>query len=106
MRLMHSTIIAAAVLFTGAAQAADERPSGELVVMCPMIYLPVCASDGKVTKIFPNKCTAEHSGFELTSPEACGGAPDAVTQSCEDGKPCVPVRPRGIGKMLKAEQFQ
>ncbi len=93
MRLLLIATAAASML-AGAAFA-TERPVGQLAVMCPMIYLPVCASDGQVTKIFPNKCTAEQSGFQITSATECGGE---ATQGCEEGKLC-PVRPRGIGKI-------
>jgi hypothetical protein len=95
MRLMLLAIAAAAAMLAGPASAGN-LTQREVVVMCPMIYLPVCASDGKTAKIFPNKCTADKSGFQIVEPAQCGA--EAITQGCEEGKPC-PVRPRGIGKL-------
>lgn len=96
MRLKFLTIAAAAAMLAAPASAGGSLTQREIVVMCPMIYLPVCASDGQTTKIFPNKCTADRSGFQVVEPAQCGA--EAVTQGCEEGKPC-PVRPRGIGKI-------
>ena len=96
MRLLLLTTAAAATMLAGAASA-EGLSQRELVVMCPMIYLPVCASDGETAKVFPNKCTAERSGFDVVSVEQCGG--EAVFQRCEEGKPC---RPGGIGKIRRS----
>ncbi|MGE0503134.1 MAG: hypothetical protein AB7I79_20545 [Rhizobiaceae bacterium] len=86
----------AAIMATQVA-AAENRPVRDGLIMCPMIYLPVCGSDGAQTKIFPNKCVAEGAGFAIVSNVQCGGEPQRQF-GCEPGEDCKQ-RPRGIRKV-------
>lgn len=57
-------------------------PAAARPAVCPMILLPVCASDGSQTKSFPNRCQAEAAGHSVVRPGNCDGSSPHVLRVC------------------------
>ncbi len=70
MRILAVLGVVAAVAGPGTAFA---DTMGRGMVICPLIYKPVCATNGAQTRTFVSRCRAEASGFFIVENNACGG---------------------------------
>ena len=65
-----------------AAMAMQVTAASAAPTICPMILLPVCASNGAQTKTFPNKCQAVATGFHVVRPGNCDGSTPHILRVC------------------------
>jgi hypothetical protein len=70
MRILAVLGIVAAIAGPGTAFA---DTMGRGMVICPLIYKPVCATRGSETRTFESRCRAEARGFVVVQTGACGG---------------------------------
>jgi hypothetical protein len=78
-RLAYAAVLAAtaAVFAIGSAvpsQAAKKKTAAapQHMVLCPLEYLPVCATKGGLRQTYANSCFAEHDNATKISKGACG----------------------------------
>lgn len=100
LRILTPAACVLAAMLGASLARADTVPEPGTPTVCPMIYMPVCGTDGAETKVFANSCVAKSSGFEVVEANQCSA--DRSIQDCDAGDRSCGKRPLGLGKTKRS----